>query len=142
MYKKHASTLMANNIASAARLQLVIGDDPDVLTKKFGFDKYDAEDMGKVLKEGSRSGSIEGGDSKGSHHHGHHHHPRLHHPLYHSPPPRGRRHTERHPKIRTTVAAEAGGVLGCTTVESQPLCQWRNQTWFWNQTTNMVLEQT
>ena len=72
MYKKHASTLMANNIASTARLQLVIGDDPDVLTKKFGFDKYDAEDMGKVLKEGSRSGSIEGGDSKGSHHHGHH----------------------------------------------------------------------
>ena len=84
MYKKHASTLMANNIASTARLQLVIGDDPDVLTKKFGFDKYDAEDMGKVLKEGSRSGSIEGGDSKGSHHHGHHHHSIHHHRPSHS----------------------------------------------------------
>ena len=74
MFKKHACTLMANNVASTSRLKLVMEDDPDVLMSKFGFDKYDAEDMAKALKETATSGngsSVGDGGDKGSHHHHH-----------------------------------------------------------------------
>jgi hypothetical protein len=50
MYKKVALALMDNNIASTSRLRLRMEDDPFLLTKRLGIDRYDADELKGALE--------------------------------------------------------------------------------------------
>jgi hypothetical protein len=55
LYRKHAQALVDRNIGSTTRLKSCLEDEPDVLQRKIGLDKFDAEEVLKGLKDESRT---------------------------------------------------------------------------------------